>query len=120
MALFDDLWTDTSDASDTSPIHSMWREESKDNKERIYRESREHVSNVSDASTMDPLLPRIKAVLANGPILYSEVLTRTGATEGEIREAIRNWYGLISGRIQGKGEEFYWWIDSESSRGDRP
>lgn len=65
------------------------------------------------------LLHRIKALLANGPILYSEVLTRTGATEGEIREAIRNWYGLISGRIQGKGEEFYWWIDSESSRGDR-
>lgn len=68
----------------------------------------------------EPLLSRIKAVLANGPIPYDQVLDKTGATEDEVRVAIRDWFELVAGRIVGRGEEWFWWIDPESSRGDRP
>lgn len=66
------------------------------------------------------LLTRIKAILSRDPVPYSEVLIQTGASEDEIREAIRDWYGLISGKIQGKGEEFHWWIDPVSTKESIP
>ena len=65
------------------------------------------------------LLAQIKAILANGPVLYDEVISQTGASEDEVREAIRTWYGLISGRITGMGEDFYWWIDPAFTKENR-
>ena len=61
------------------------------------------------------LLSRIKSILANGPVLYDEVIAQTGASEDEAREAIRTEYDLISGRIPGMGDEFYWWIVNTAS-----